>query len=401
MKARIYSLVLLFSFFNVFATSAAIFKSGEDITINEGVDDNLYIAGNNLFINAPVMGDLRVASSSLTINDTIYEDLLAAASEILIDAYIGDDATLFGENIRILNSIGGDLIVFGSKVFINKEVNIEGDLLVFAGQCTMNGNVNGKLKIRAEKVIFNGSSEQMTDIKAEVITMNGKVYGDAQLAANEIIVEENTIFHQEVEYWQKEGEMDFSPYMRDRQAQYNPDLQMNSGKANWKYLGIGLVAFWILYSLSVILLIIVFGLLMPAHFKKAGKEMNEHIIQNIAYGLFYFVGIAILTTLCIVSIIGIPIGLLLLNLYILSILFSIVVSALLLAHWFDQRHNKQWSKWQIILLAIVIFPFLKVISLIPIVGMLFIVILVCMVFGALIKPCLEWFNINTKPITDS
>jgi len=392
MKAKASFLSAAFILFTALNSIAATFESGEYTTISRVVNDNLYIAGAGLTINAPIFGDLTAAANTLTINDSINEDVLAAAGDILIHSYIGDDATLFGGNVKILADIKGDLIIFGGNVQIAKEVVIEGDLIVFAGQCIMNGKVNGEVRIWGEEVLFNGIAFDKVEIKADKININGIVFGNARLSANEIILEENAKFHDKVDYWQKEGEINFEPFMIDQQAKYDSELQLNSSQGNWKFFGIGILAFWIFYTLTVLLLIFIIGYLLQSIFEKAGEEINGHFVQNFAYGILYFIGLPIIALFSIVIIIGIPIGLVLLNLYVLSILFSYVVSSLALAYGFNHRYQKNWNKWQIILLAIVIFPFLKLLSIIPLVGILCMIIIVATVFGALIKPCVASFR---------
>ncbi len=367
------------------SANAAIFKTGEEVIISKPVDEDLYVAGETITIDAVIGGDLIAAGGVVTVNDTITEDLTITAGDVVINAYVGDDARIFGENIKIQQDINGDVIVFGAYIQIDKGVTINGDLIIFAGQALMNGTVNGKVKLFGGELSLNGVFKKEAHVKAEELRINGIVEGTSELAANTIELGENSQFYGKVEYWQREGEINFDPYMRSAEASYNEDLMFTEGEVDWEYFGLSIVTFWILYTLSVWLTLILLVFLFSKAFSRAGDSVNHSYFRNFGYGAAYFIGLPLLTAILFITLIGIPIGLLTLNIYGLSLLFAFSITSVILAYGFNARYNKNWNKWRIIVAAAIIFLLMKLITLIPFIGWLVMMIIVGLAFGALLS----------------
>lgn len=370
--------------------NAATFKSGEDKTIDAPVEDNLYVAAGTVTVDAIIGGDLIVAAGMITVNDTIFEDLTAAGADILINAIIGDDAKIAGQNIRILKSINGDLIVFGANVEISKEVIIAGDLIVCGGRVVVKGRVEGDAKAIGGTVTFNGEVAGKTDLEADVLNIGGRFKGASVIAANKINFEDRAEFHDGLEYWQQEGETDLSSYMINGLASFNPNLELYQDAVNWKYLGFGLAAFAIIYIFSIVLTIFLLTILFGKVFSKAGKLINESYIKNFGYGLLYFISLPLIALFFFLILIGIPIGLVLIHVFLFSLLFAYSITSIILAYGINIQYKKNWNKWRIMLVALLIFAILKLMTAIPFLGLLLVIVVVGMAFGTLISQYLPW-----------
>ncbi|MEP2508772.1 MAG: hypothetical protein ABJH72_05420 [Reichenbachiella sp.] len=371
-------------------TQAATFKGGEDKTIDTPLEDNLYIASGTLTVDATIDGDLIAAAGKITVNDTIFEDLTAAGADILINAIIGEDAKIAGENITILRSINGDLIVFGANIEVGREVIVAGDLMVCGGRVVVKGIVNGDVKIMGGTVTFNGEAQGETDIEADVLNIGGKFRKSSVIAANKINFEDKAEFHDGLEYWQQTGETDLSNYMVNGLAIFSPDLELYQEVTNWKYLGFGLATFAIIYTFSIVLTIFLLTILFGKVFSKAGKLINESYIKNFGYGLLYFISLPLTALFFFLILIGIPIGLVLLHVFLFSLLFAYSITSIILAYGINIQYKKNWGKWKIMGVALLIFAVLKLITGIPFLGLLMIIIVVGMAFGTLISQYLPW-----------
>lgn len=376
--------LFLLCFLCAFTSSAAIFKTGEEEIISQPVNDNLYIAGGTITIDEIVKGDLMAVGGVITINDTIFEDLTVAGGDILINSYIGDDAKIFGKHISILKSINGDLIVCGAFIQIDKNVIINGDLIICGGVCVMNGTVNGNITFLGGRFSFNGIVMGDVDIKADKLKMNGAVKGNSILVSNTITLDQETEFYDNVEYWQKNGKVSFDPYMMIGLATYNEELELYAGEVNWKYFGLGIITFWILHVLSVWLTIILLVFLFSKTFTKAGELINHTYLRNFGYGMLYFIGVPLLAMFALVTVIGIPIGIVLFHLFLFSLLFAYSITSIVVAQGINVRYKKDWSKWKIIFVSAIIFPIMKLIVLIPFIGLLVIMVVIGMAFGTLV-----------------
>jgi len=383
MKISIKLLLLITLIFVSFSVSAARLESGEEKNISAPVNDNLYIAGGVINIDAIIQGDLVAAGGLVSINDTVFEDLIVAGGDILVNAYIGGDARIAGENIKILESINGDLIVAGAYIQIDKNVTISGDLIIICGFATINGTVNGDIRFLGGKLSFNGTALGEADIKSDELTMNGNFQGPSTIVANTIALEKDAKFHNEVAYWQEDGELDFGPYMVSGQATYDEALAIEE-EVDLNNLGGLMVALWILYTLSMLLIIGLLVFLFNKTFSKAGEDINHSYLPHFGYGAAYFVGIPMLTLFLLATLIGIPLGLVTLHLFLFSLLFAHSITAVILAYGMNVRYVKEWSKWKIMLIAALLFLAMKVLLLIPLLGSLVNMVLVAIAFGTLV-----------------
>lgn len=366
------------------AGQSAEFKTDNNIVISSEVNDNLYAAAGSVSVNAIIRGDLHAAGGKVTVNDTVVGDVMAAGSDVLLNASVLGDATLFGENINILHNIQGDLIVFGGMIEVGMNVVIDGDLIVFGGYLVMNGLVQGNVIVKGGNIVLNGTVNGKFDVQCEELKINGELNGPSELAVTDgIEFGEDAIISDDVRYWSGEGEVDFAPYLVSATATFDPGLQIAGSDINWKALGISTVFIGIIYTLSVLLVIMLLVLICGKTFENAGSGIADSYIRNFGYGVLYFIGLPLLAGFFIITLIGIPVGVFLLTIFGFSILFAGSVSAVTIANWIRFTYKKNWSKWMVILIAALVFPVLKLIMLIPFAGGLIVMVIAAIVFGTL------------------
>ena len=369
---------------------AADFKSGEEVNIDQPVSDNLYLAGGTINVNAWVRGDLTAAGGSVSINDTIFEDLIVAGGDIFLNAPLMDDARVAGGDVRILSYVDGDLVLCGGTVRIQKDAVINGDLLVCGGYLILDGTVNGDVSAAGGRISFNGHIRGNVEMRAEELTLNGIIDSNSELAAHDMTVKEGATFRGSVKYWSEDGEVDFGQSLTSgNRAMYTEALEMAEMDWEWGYLGLGFVAFWILNVLSVLLTILLVVLLFRKTFANAGETLNQSFIRNFGYGILYFIGLPVIAVILCLTLIGIPIALVVFHVFGFSLLFSYSLTSVVLAYGVRTKYNKEWSKWRLMLVAVVIFIALKLISAVPFIGPFVAAVVIATAFGALIVPCLS------------
>ena len=102
--------------------------------------------------------------------------------------------------------------------------------------------------------------------------------------------------------------------------------------------------------------------------------------------IFFSRGSWLFFVICIITIVGLPVGILLTIGYIFILLFATVIVALLAAHWINNTYYQgEWRSRKIAFAAFGIFIFLKLASLTPFVGPLVMLVLACMGFGGILQ----------------
>lgn len=382
---KIYFIIALLSSF--LKTSAYRFEHGNNITISQPVMEDLYIAGGTITINAPIHGDLIIAGGTIIINDTVTNDILSAGGNININGYVGDDIRCAGGNIRISKNVIGDVVITAGSINIDKGVNI-GSLVASGGNVIIDGNINGEIKGVFGDVSLNGNITKDIDCRSQKITLNGNINGKSILAANYIIVGDNATFNNDVRYWNNKGSLNFKQSIKNGHAIFDPSLKLLNKK--WYYLGATSILGVLWYLGTALLMLLIIQYLFSNSFIKASNAVATRTLKSLLYGFLFFIAVPVASVIVMITIIGIPIGLLLLFSYIILVLLTTVISSLVYANWLSNRYNKKWSYGQLTITAFGIFILLKLVSLIFFIGWLLTLLVICIAYGGIL------LNVNWK-----
>jgi cytoskeletal protein CcmA (bactofilin family) len=366
---------------------ASQFKSGDNLSINQAIEGNLYAAGGKVLIEATINGDLLTAAGEINIRDSIGEDAFLAAGNVLIDAAIKGDARVMCGAFKLYQNIGGDLIITSGDIEIAESTIIAGDLIIAGGTVNVKGLVKGNIKIYGGDVNFSGTAEKEVILHSGTLDFAGTVQGQSYLVANKFQLGDNAKFFNDVEYFTPQGELDFSSYLQNgAEASYNPDLQHEEDFSTWqKEMKDAFWAILFFRFLAGVLLIVLLILLFNNIFDKAINSLPHNHFNNIGIGALFILAMPVVIGFAAITIIGIPVSIILGLLYGLALALSHVLIAILAAHELQNRWEKEWSKGQLILVAVGVFFLLKILSSIPLLGWLIAIVATLMAFGTIIQ----------------
>ena len=372
---------------NFIYASAFPIKYGNNIIISQPVYGDLYIAGGNITINAPIYGDLIIAGGTIIINDTVTNDILLAGGTATFNGFVGDDIRCAGGNIRISKNVTGDVVVAGGGVIIDKGITI-GGLLASGGNITVDGNVNGEIRGAFGELFLNGNIAKDINCRGGRITVNGNIGGKSVLAARNIVIGNNAAFNSDVHYWNRQGSIDFKQSLKNGKAIYEPLLRIRTGE--WYYLGAATIFRLLWYLGMALLMILILQYLFSATMKKAADTVFNSTLKSLGFGFLFFIAVPVAAVVAFITIIGVPVGLVLVFSYIALILLATVITSVVATNWFNNRNNYKWNYWRMVFVSFGIFIVLKLVSLTPFVGWLVMILLVCISFGGIL------LNVNWK-----
>lgn len=378
-------LLIVALLWNTTAIFSANIKWAKEIVFSDTLSNDTYLLGGTINVYTKVNGDLTAAGGTVSINDSINGDLMVTGGTVLIHGPVGDDIRVMGGTVNITKNVSGDVVVLGGNIQIDKEVVIAGDLIVLAGNVIMDGIIKGRMKAKGGNITLNGNVENGAELKAEQLSINGEIRNNSTLAANKILLGSNAKLYGDVIYWQEDKAFDFGKALIDGKAIYNPELKLQEQEWDWKYLGFGIAAFFILYFLSAVLCLILLNYFFSGHMTKSAELMNSFFIKSFGFGILYFIAVPVLSLFLFITIIGIPIGLFLTFLFVLSILFSNVITATVTANWIKNKYKKDWGKGMLIIMSALCFIALKLVSWIPFIGWLTSCVLISAAFGAILQ----------------
>jgi hypothetical protein len=382
---KIFFLIAMCSQF-IYASAYRI-EYGNNVTITIPVYEDVYVAGGTVTISVPIHGDLIIAGGTIIINDSVTNDILLTGGNVTFNGFVGDDIRCAGGNIRISKNVVGDVVVAGGTVIVDKGVTI-GGLITAGGNITLDGNVNGELRGAFGELILNGAVLKNMDCRGGEITVNGSIGGTSVIAANEINIGNNAAFNNDVRYWNKKGSLDFKQSLKNGKATYDASMRMQRGE--WFYLGAATIVGLLWYLGMALLMIMIVQYLFCNTMKDAAIIVYNQSLKSLGFGFLFFIVVPVTAVIAFVTVIGVPVGLILMFGYIALILLASIITSLIIAHWFNNRNNYNWKYWKLVVVAFGIFVLLKLISTTPFVGWLIISLTTCMAFGGIL------LNINWK-----
>lgn len=368
------------------AIAAAQVFSTDDNSARMTLGNDTYVAGNLLNITEDLSGDLLIAGNRVMVNANIDGDVQSAGSSVSIDGSVSDDVRAAGGDVTISGNIGGDVIVFGGSVLIMQSAVIEGNLLVSGGSVVIDGTVRGNVRTSGGDVKVGGAIGGTSDIRGEKVAVAGTFSGNAVVVAREWTVGPDSRFGADVRYWTSAGQMDLRNNVAGT-ATFDPELAMRDKQApaDAGALGAILAALTIFSLFSAALTIGIFQLATRTFFIDSAKRLQHSPLMSMLWGLVYFIltpGIVILLTM---TIIGIPLALALAVLYIITVAFAKILTAMVFARWAELRSGKKWHPVAVYFVSLAFWIVLKLVGLVPFLGWIAVFLAVIAGYGAFLS----------------
>lgn len=322
-----------------------------------------YASGDNLEINGHFLNDVMIAGNNVVISGIVEGDVLAAGNNVTIKAQVNGNIRAAGATITLEGSVKKNVSFAAGQVNTTATSLIEKDLQIFSGSCDLQGNIGGDLKLNVNTAVINGIVNGNADLNDSVqIEM-----GEQGLVMGDLTYKEGLT--QPIEQSKVKGKINLIP------AQAEDDVKESSFA---KY---GKISFW-LWNIIKLLGLIIVSFVVIYLFKetttKTIAKMHTGFNKNIFWGfLFIFLGPAV----CIISIltvIGLPLGILSLVVYFILQYTAAVFVGLAIG---KKIFPKDEKPTRAIFLGILIFYVLK---LIPFIGWLVVLILNMWAIGALL-----------------
>ena len=325
------------------SSSAAQFRTGGRSTIgaSETINDDIYISGGDNTIDGTINGDVFVAGGTVRVNGTVNGDLFIAGGTISINGTVSDDARISGGQITIQGKIGSDLLVYGGDIAIEKEATVAGTTKAAAGQMRVAGTLRdldaavGALTIASTSTIA-GNLKYMSNREASIAT-DSKISGDVT------------------------------------------KIQPRTSQQDYKTQRLILSTIASIAAASLLIW------LFPNKIAQIGHDTRENFGPNLVWGLGTLFGLPLIISIFLITVVGIPIGLILLFLFSVILLFGKAASIVAAGQWVEQLLNRKNDGKATYIAAALGAITLAVIGLIPVFGPLIVIIAFIAGLGAVAK----------------
>ncbi len=269
---------------------------GGSVRIDQPVPGDLIAAGGNVDVDAPVAGDAMLAGGNLRITAKVEHSVYAGGGRLTLDAPIG-------RNLR----------VGGGQVELGPMATVAGNVTIGAGQLSLRGAVKGAVAASGGRVLIDGPVEGDVVANAGRLTLgpNARLAGALRYRSGDELVRDPAA--------QVAGTIEQLPLSGRSAAPGWRERAHRAGPSWWWTLGLMAIAAVLVAAL-------------PVTSRRVADVLRERWAWSLLWGFVALVCIPIAALILMITIVGIPLAMLTVLLYLALLLLGYVGSAVAVGH---------------------------------------------------------------------
>jgi cytoskeletal protein CcmA (bactofilin family) len=352
--------------------------------------------------------DMLVLGSIIRFQSQVTADLIGASQELVFSGETKGNLDWFSRHITVIGPVGGSFRGLAQTIDVNAPVGR--NILAFAQYITIgpSAEISHNANLLAAEVVFEGKINNKLVIKAGKVSIAGKVNGDLDIEAEEIEIQPNTIVEGDF-YYKTPEEIKLKSGAIIKGEKHWTEQEKKIEKK--KYKAFGAITFMLkmflilnfIYSLIVfiialipgntamiplmLLALIVSGAVVISLNKqraiKAMTVMGKRFFVALGLGFILLLLFPLAAGLAILTIIGIPLGLIIVFAFGISCFVGSIYTAQFVGTNVGRLINIRREPPSFICLVLGIIV-LAAISLIPVIGWIVVLLTLMLGLGALV-----------------
>ena len=328
------------------------------------VQGDYFAFGSHVEISGIVHGDVYVAGGEVLIDGTVDGDAIVAGGKVTLSGHVTHDARVAGGSVTIGGQVDRNASIAGGDVVLTDSAHIHGSLLAGAGSVQAAAPVERDVRIGAGNV-----------------TVSSKIGGDLAVAAANIRLTSKASVGKNLRYWsEEEPSIDEGAQIlgtvtkREVPASVRSE-QLERGLSRLKMVVGGMSLF------STLLLGLLLLRIYPVFSQQVATTVGIRPWASLGLGGALLVGVPLLIILCMVTVLGIPVGLILGAMY----LVTLYVGRVFVMLWIGQKVVRPFSdsmslSWTFVIGLLAY----SMLSFVPLVGRLVVLATMLLGIGALL-----------------
>lgn len=288
-------------------------RADDRVTIPAGevIDDTLIVMAETVVIEGDVTGDLFALGEKIVLRSKVSGNIFAFGEQVELEVEVGGSVFTAGEIVDLRKgSLAGNLYIAGEEVNVRQDVAITGNTFLASEDGDISASIGRDLLAAAEELTVLGKIDKSMIFYGEAL----KLAETAHIAGNlRVRIEDNAKLriHEAATIV---GEQDIDGIRGEDDEETEHDSSGNSifGQL-MKFLAafvFGCVLFWLLPSL-----------------RSSSLVRGPELLTASAFGAIFLVAAPILAIVCMITLIGLPVGLAALLLWIIAGYAAGVVTA--------------------------------------------------------------------------
>lgn len=256
-------------------------------------------------LDGTVTGDLWLAGGRYLLSGNVLGSLNTFSQEARVSGNVRQSARLFAQRAAIDGTIGNNLIAFAQEIELGKHSRVERDLAIFAEKAMLMGQVGRNVHVRGDYIIISGKIEGNLDLKANNIAIlaPAEITGDIEYTCpSKIEIEDGVVLGGKT-YWKKIA----------------PDDKKKSSPP------VGRIILFFCSLVTGLFLIPTFR----QHTRFTVEELQRNTLVCMGIGLIFLCLAPVALIILLISVVGIPIGIILMFAYTIFFYISKIYVAIL------------------------------------------------------------------------
>jgi hypothetical protein len=279
---------------------ADFFGAGGSVNLTDVVEGDAFLTGGSVATAGEVRGDLVAAGGEVSVGGSIGDDVYAAGGQVNLDAMVAGNARVAGGDVTVgpATVVGGTLSLSGGQLAFLGEA--QDTLQASGGEVRIDGTVRGDAEVKAGEVVIGPATriggKLIVHSRSEpVVPAEAQIAGGVEFHASDVggLMDDDTV----------------------------------PGDAHAVAHGVGSF----LWMLGVFVTGTLFMLAFPAYSARAADQVGREPLKSLALGFVILLCLPVLAVLLLITIVGIPLALVLMMLYVLLMFLGWVTAALFVA----------------------------------------------------------------------
>lgn len=362
-------LMLTLSFWS--PANSTLVRAGEEATVaeDETVAEDLALFAASACVDGYVESDVIALARTINVPGIINQDLMGGAETVEITGQVGDDMRVGARFLDVRGQVGDDLIAFCQRLTLGEDGRVGGEVRAWCQKATFNGDVDGNLRAGCELAEIQGHVGGNLSVHARRIDLAGAVDGDVELKAESITLLPGCIIAGNLKYTSaNQIEMQEGARVLGQTEWQKPEVEVTVPKRK----GIeGLGTFITFLKLAMLVAQIAVGLILIGISRKQvalmANTLTGHPWKSLGVGFVFLFCVPIVSLILLFTIIGLPLAILAIFLYLIIWYLSPIVVGLTIGGKMVKafKENRMGPMVGGLILGLII---LRVISFIPAAG---------------------------------
>ena len=348
--------------------NAADIRRGEKLVIPAGevVNDDLYLFGSGITVDGTVNGDIIAFGNRIAINGPVNGRLNGAAQDITVRGRVRDSVRMAASIVDISSGVGGDLVAAASQVNLMPGGSVGRDFLVAAGTVRVDGPVGRDILGSIGNLFINSSVGGNVDVECRSLNLEPA----AGIAGDLTYRSENVAAQAKEANIKGQVKQVVPPPQPGPSAESMGRIAAGVVSAIVVFIVILLIIVAVLKYIAALLTGIVFILIARKYIPGLMQTLKSKPWPCLGYGALFFFLAPVAIGIAFLLVIGIPLGLAGLALYILAVYLGHIFIGLFIGKWMLRQHTDTTPVGPLIGALALGLLVVYVIAVIPVIGCL-------------------------------